>query len=432
MSGRVVRGLAIATAAATAARLGLAVRQLVRDRRTAPDPDPDDEARVLVLQPILGGDPTLERHLRENLAHHPRARFRWLVDEDDPVGCAAARNAERAAGGDAETVVRLFPPPPPGRNPKVVKLAAALVREDAEGAATTEVDVPYVAVLDDDTVLPPGTLAAAVARLRRADLVTGLPRYRREGSLWSRLIAAFVDGNALITYLPVLAFQPPVTVNGMFTVMRRETLRELGGFEAIETGLCDDVELALLFRRAGLRLEQTTLPVVLATTVPDATTWMRLMRRWMVFARHLLLEELSPATLGLVVVPGFLPPLLACSAAVESVRRRSPGPLVLAGAVLGAKVVALALVRRRFLGTEERVSDAALEIVADLLQPLHVVTASIRPHRLRWRTRELETVGRTLRGPDDVAGGVTIRPTRAHDAIHRDPRPAGDLPDAGG
>ena len=48
---------------------------------------------VAVLQPILGGDPSLEEALRANAVGLAGARLYWLVDEDDLVGQAAARGA---------------------------------------------------------------------------------------------------------------------------------------------------------------------------------------------------------------------------------------------------------------------------------------------------------------------------------------------------
>ncbi|MBK8867369.1 MAG: glycosyltransferase [Actinomycetales bacterium] len=123
-----------------------------------------------------------------------------------------------------------MPPVPQGINPKSFKLVAAQSR-----CAT-----PALAILDDDTVLPPGALDAAVAALEDGDLVTGIPRYRPGTTLWSHLVAAFVNGNALVTYLPMAELAPPVTINGMFVVMRRDTVRDLGGFESIQRELCDD------------------------------------------------------------------------------------------------------------------------------------------------------------------------------------------------
>jgi ceramide glucosyltransferase len=354
----------------TALRAGLALRFLARDRRANRSAaEGFDEGRVTVMQAILGGDPTLGRNLEENLRHHPRARFLWLVDEDDPV---ARELAGRLSAGRAE--VLLAPPPPQGRNPKVFKLALGLPHASGD----------LVAVLDDDTVLPPGALAAAALALDRGDLATGLPYYRPEGSLATRLTAAFVNSNALGTYLPILFFRAPVTINGMFYLTRRETLERLGGFAAIEDRLCDDYEMARMYRRAGLRIVQTSVVHPISTTVRGVADYARILRRWMVFANHLFRDAIDPLMIALVVLPAVMPLLLVVLAGFA-------GNAALAATLAGlvAKATAMAVLRRRAIGSRETASGVLLEVLADLLQPFHAASALIRPGSIRWRSRSI-------------------------------------------
>jgi ceramide glucosyltransferase len=221
----------------TGLRIGLALRFLARDARVPRDAHPRDDGQVTVMQAILSGDPSLGRNLEENLRHHPEAHFLWLIDEDDGTAQAlAARLRAEQAGRSGRVEILLAPPPPQGRNPKVFKLALGL----------PQVPGGLIAVLDDDTVLPAGALGRARLALEHGDLATGLPYYRPEGSFFSRLVAAFVNANALTTYLPILSFRRPVTINGMFYLTPKATLERLGGFAAIEERLCDDYELAQL------------------------------------------------------------------------------------------------------------------------------------------------------------------------------------------
>lgn len=357
----------------TALRIGLALRFLARD----PKGSLPGDGQVTVMQAILSGDPSLGRNLEENLGNHPEARFLWLIDEDD----GAAR--EIAARWQGERVeVLLAPPPPQGRNPKVFKLALGLPR----------VAGPLVAVLDDDTVLPPGALGRARFGLERGELVTGLPYYRPEGSFWSRMVAAFVNSNALVTYLPILFFRAPVTINGMFYLTRKETLERLGGFAAIEERLCDDYELARLYLRAGLRIVQTTVVHPISTTVRDAADYFRILRRWMVFANHLFRDAIDLPMIVLVVLPALMPLLLAVLAAFAG------GPALAAVlASLLAKAIAMAALRRHAIGSRETVSGILLEALADLLQPLHAATALFRPRAIRWRSRSIVVEDGTVR-----------------------------------
>jgi ceramide glucosyltransferase len=388
---RAALGVCTAYAGSVALRLWLARATLLDDppirmpRNDSQDGAmaPAREPAVTVLQPILSGDPLLADLLAENADGHPDARFRWLVDEDDPLGQQICRHLAETR---AHVEVVVFPPVEPGANPKVFKLARALRRVEDNTDAQALPD-ELIAVLDDDTVLPPGALGATVAALDRGDLVTGLPWYRSGSTLWSRLVAGFVNGNAAISYLPLARLAPPVTINGMFYLTRRDTLERLGGFAAIERSLCDDLELARLYRRAGGTIVQSTVTHPLATTVPDLTSYLRLQRRWMVFAGRLFAEQPEPRTIGLVALPSLLP----LTAAVLAVG--DPVALAAVGVTVAGKALALAALRRKHLGTTESPATIAAEIVADLIQPAHAAAGFVRPRRIQWRTRSIRLDG---------------------------------------
>jgi ceramide glucosyltransferase len=371
----------------SALRVALAIACL---RRPGPMVAPAGVAAepITVLQAVRSGDPLLASQLRENLVNHPGARFLWLVDADDPEGRQVTAELSAAGAGAA---VMLMPPLPAGANPKVFKLARAL-------SSCGEL----VAVLDDDTVLPPGALERARRELSRGDLVTGIPVYRPGRGLYGKLLSALVNGSALVTYLPLLWFMSPVTINGMFYLTRRSVLESLGGFAAIQDRLCDDYELAKLYRGAGRRIVQSTIMHPLSTTVPDLTTYLRLMRRWMIFADQLLREELPVAGVGLVVLPGLLPLALVLAAALCG------QPPLLAAVLLSllAKATAMAVLRRRAAATDEGPQTVLLEVLADLLLPLHAATALVRPGVVQWRDRVIQVHGGVVNGPRKEAGGL--------------------------
>jgi len=340
-------------------------------RRAWEPPTRGPEPDVVVLQPILSGDPLLAEQLATNLANHPYARFRWLVDTGDVEG---QRIAASLAEGCDRVEVRLYEAAPASANPKVFKLARAVDASD-----------DLVAVLDDDTVLPPGTLARASTLLAHADLVTGIPYYLAEGGPWSRLVAAFVNGNALLTYLPLSLVAPPVSINGMFYLTTRVALERAGGFGAVEDKVCDDYELARLYRRAGLRLAQASLPHPLRTTVPSARSYSRIMRRWLVFSLRLLRDEADPALAALVVAPVVAPgAALACA-----VVARRPALAAAMLVAVTAKAASTARLRQHLLGTRTTPVDLGLEVVSDLLLPVHVLAAVAARGRITWRGKPL-------------------------------------------
>ena len=248
-----------------------------------------------------------------------------------------------------------------------------------------------LAVLDDDTVLPPGALDRASAALADADLATGLPWYRAPDGPWAGLVAGFVNGNALVSYFPLLGFGQPVTINGMFYLTSRWALAHAGGFEAILDRACDDYELAQLFRRAGLRLAQTTVTHPLTTDVPDARAYVRLMHRWMVFASRLLTSSPTPPLALLVLLPAVLPPV-ALAVAVGT--GTAPAAVGIAAAV-AAKVLAVQAVRGQLMPQVPRRFVA--EYLADWLLPLQSAFALLLPRRIVWRGRRMRIVRGRLR-----------------------------------
>jgi ceramide glucosyltransferase len=362
------------------ARLALSARYL--ERRAALEsgaPADGAEPSVTVLQPILSGDPALPSCLLANLRAHPQARFVWLVDEDDAEGRAWA---ERAAAGAAHVAVVVGPPPRQGENPKLAKLARAL-----PGVATH-----WVAVLDDDTRLPPGALRRAAGALDGGGVACGLPIYAPGPGPWSRLVAGFVNGSSLITYPAAAQLGQARTLNGMFYMTRAEELRGLGGFEAILGELTDDYALASLYLRAGRPLVQTAVVHPITTTVAGGRAYLAQMRRWMVFANRYVRENRSLFTLGLIGFPTLAPaPLLVASLLL----RDGPALAALVGG-LAVKGIGVARLRRRYGGARTTLADAVWEMAADLLTPLHVIAACMRPDRITWRGRQMRLEGGSI------------------------------------
>lgn len=352
----------------TAVRAVLSWRYL--GRRAEHPGAPVDLADVTVLQPILSGDPTLAACLSDNLSQTPQARFIWLIDEDDLEGRAIA---ETLAPPQRVRVV-LGPPPRDGENPKVAKLARAFPL----------VETRYVAVLDDDTILPPGGLARAISSLEPGGLATGLPLYVNRANGWSRLVSGFVNGSALLTYPAASMVGAARTINGMFYASEVASLVRGGGFEAIRGSLTDDYAIATLFRRLGAPITQTDVLHPISTTVTDIGHYFGIMRRWMIFGSRYLRENRSLFSLVLILVPSLAPPVLLGVGLV------SGWPWALGAlALLLLKAAANRLLRQRLGGPAGNAIDMACEAAADLLTPLHIILALVSPSRFNWRSRRI-------------------------------------------
>ncbi len=317
-------------------------------------------ASATIVQPILSGDPLLESALAANLRAHPEAVFLWLIDDDD---IEAQRIAERLSPFHEKLRVVSGPGPRDGENPKLAKLERALELVETE----------RLIVLDDDTYLPPHS------QLPDVPLATGLP-----------VFSGFVNGNALLTYLPASRLGLQRTINGMIYAVDTAQLRALGGFAAAGHELTDDYAVARLYLRKGLAITQTAAPAHVAMTIASFGHYARVMRRWMIFASHYLRGNISPATVFWIVLPGLVPLAGLMAAIFESY----------AGAWL-ALLFVKALVNRaalwRITGVASTPADLCFEVAADLTTPLWSALALIRPTRLQWRTRKIELAGGAIR-----------------------------------
>jgi ceramide glucosyltransferase len=365
-------GLALLYLLLLGKKSGLA-RQVARSESRLP---PSDGAGVVIAQPILSGDPRLADVLADNLRELPAARFLWLVDLDDAEAqriCndLAARNPEK------KIEVSLHAQPPDGKNPKLWKLEAARAALPADPAE------PVFLVLDDDTRMPGPTLAALLQALETHPLATSLPGYLDDGRFPSRLLAQFVDNNAALTYLPLLPFLPPLTINGMAYALRVEKLNEMGGFAGMLGALTDDLAVAEAVLLEGGTIFQSARPHWVETTVRDARHYRQLMHRWFLFALLLLRKQPLQIrfTIGLLHA---LPPLLLLALVVTSAMAHSPAGFGVLIATLTLRGLGLASLQRAVYA--RTLEAPATSILSELLQPFHLFHA-VFWRRIVWRTR---------------------------------------------
>ncbi len=111
---------------------------------------------------------------------------------------------------------------------------------------------------DADVLLAPAAISAVLAELTRqqADLLSVFPQ-QLTASLGEHLIVALVD-DVLLSFLPFPLLEADVpaaaTANGSLLAIDRLTYDVIGGFESVRGQVIEDVALARLVRRSGLRL----------------------------------------------------------------------------------------------------------------------------------------------------------------------------------
>lgn len=328
---------------------------------------------LTILQPILSGDPALTETISANLDHATNeTQFIWLVDDNDTVGQEIANKLRDKTSKQVQIIT--CPPCPANNNPKVFKLQQALPLLETE----------FTAVLDDDTILGENQISQAIGELSQCDVYTGLPSYTCDGNAWSSLLAHFVNNNSIVTYVPLLNFFRPVSINGMFYVLRTSTLKKWDGWSETMSELCDDYAFSKLAHRHGARIRQGLSIQRVGTSVTDARHYRQLMHRWFLFAELLVRDQPIPIQLLLLILLG-LPPLLLwgslCCLAVE------PAGGILVISLLVLRHAEIRLLHRHIFRFSPQFSMWR-SLVSELLQPIHALHAFFQK-TIIWRSRRI-------------------------------------------
>ncbi len=344
-----------------------------------PLPSPTTEPKLIsILQPILSGDPTLPACLEHNLtfrSRYPR-EYIWLVDSDDLVG---QRLCQDLVARYPESAIQLLilPPPAERQNPKMVKLTA--------GANIAKGDV--ICVLDDDTQLPDEGLEQCIPFLDRpgVGLAFGLPYYISFSTLWSSLVAYFVNSNSLLTYIPYISLTEPFTINGMFYAIKRNVFDIVGGFNGLEGALADDFAVAQHFRAHGYRLAQTPLRHGISTYVTGPRHYLSLMQRWFIFPRESLMRHTNRrerfVLYGLGMSPALFPLLLVIFASL----RPSLWSTIFILLYFLYNYLIFAHFNIAFLNRAAPWGRSWWVPVIQLIFPIQLLIALLSPQRIVWR-----------------------------------------------
>ena len=209
----------------------------VSDRSTHASP-------LSILKPVHGRDPRFYEAIRSH-AEQDYPQFEILFGVSDPNDAALA---------DIERLQRDFPAIPISLH--VVSTNAPNVKAGVLTELAKHARHPLLLVNDSDIRVPPGYLLAVTGPLinRETGLVTCLYRAAAESQ------AARAEALGIAT-----EFGPSVLVArllgvaefalGSTMVFRAETLREIGGFEAISNYLADDYQLGRHIAGRGYRIQ---------------------------------------------------------------------------------------------------------------------------------------------------------------------------------
>ncbi len=248
----------------------VATRKLCKTR-SAEAPESGELPAISLLKPLRGADPELERHL-ESFFQQDYPSFEILFAmrrADDP----AAAVAERLMARYPQIPTRLiFTGEPPYANAKVYSM------EKMAEAASAGVLV----ITDSDTSVDKDYLrrVAAAFRPERVGAATNLYRGVSGSDLWSKLEALgmsteFMAGVVVANHLEGMKF-----TLGPSMAIRRECLREIGGFEAMADYLADDFVLGQWASDAGYQVALLPHPVNHHATALGFTSSFKHRLRW--------------------------------------------------------------------------------------------------------------------------------------------------------
>jgi len=223
---------------------------------------------VTLLKPLKGCDAHTVTCLRSWFQQEYPAPVQVLFgvkDADDPVCAVVRKLTSEFPQVDARLVIC---PESLGPNPKVSTLlqlepfvgrAASAARDGPEWAVETALPARAIVISDADVKVPPGYLAEAMTILQRdgVGLVNSFYRFAnpQNPAMWLEAIAVNCDFWSQVCQSNSL--RPMKFALGAAMTLRADTLKQIGGFQALVDYIADDNRLGLLVHRAGQRVELT-------------------------------------------------------------------------------------------------------------------------------------------------------------------------------
>jgi len=353
--------------------------------RRTPPPEPQSWPAVTLLQPITRGASGLPGNLRSRavLDYPGEIQHLFICDAGDSYAqaeCAAVMAAFPSLQAELILVETSGNGIASGIASKIEKLVAALPH------ATGEV----FCSIDDDIALRPGALRTMLPYLLQPGVgaVFGLACYTNWRNVWSSLMSAFVNINALLNYIPITYLTEPFTITGQCFALRRTTFESVGGFTHMERRTDDDHELARRVRRCGLRNVQTPMIYDIDNHFSSRRGYEKQMKRWFIYPRQAMLPFMTPKERGFsfLVTVGQLIPALLTLLVIFTLRRSALRALIISLGIFGAvqAVCELGYLQR---GTPIR-RWPLLPLMA-ILGPLHVLWALLTNEEIEWRGQRL-------------------------------------------
>jgi ceramide glucosyltransferase len=299
-----------------------------------------------ILRPCAGLDPELEDNLLSTATARydgPRALFILVASIEDPAHAVATRVRDRAAIEAPSVQVEVVVTDIQTRHNRKV---AQLVR--AEGLS----DAPVVVVIDSDLRIEDATLPSLVEALvcdPRAGAASCPTIDVRRQTFGDRASAALLTSTPHAFYcLGALAERSggAHVLCGAFVAVRRDVLRELGGFASLERFIGEDFELSRRLHAAGYTIPTASVPGRITDHGRSFATVLQRFARWATVTR----QQRPHLMITYPLLLGAGPLLLISSIAVLAAGAPYAGLIAATVGVLVAVRLVLSATLRRAYG----------------------------------------------------------------------------------
>ncbi len=338
---------------------------------------------VTLIQPITRGVSRLHDNLRARLRleYPAQVQHLFVCDKTDFESQAICRELLASAPGIDASILLVKGQTGGTVASKVEKLRAAL--PNARGK--------ILCFVDDDIGLRPNALRLLNLYLGQPQVgaVFGLACYTSWNTVGASLMSAFVNANALMSYIPLTYLTHPFTITGHCFALRREILAAAGEFDGLDQHIDDDHALAFRVRRLGLQCVQTPMVYDVANDLVSLRAYRAQMKRWFTFPRAALLPFLSPReqiVSALGSLGNLVPPILGILILLRGCRRAAARALAMSLALFAG---IYAFTEARYLGQRTPIKCWPLVAVVALVTPVHIAGILFGNSEIEWRGQRL-------------------------------------------
>lgn len=337
---------------------------------------------VALLHPITRGSPELRRVLEHRSQQiYPGHIHHLLICDRADAGAQAVCRTWLATHPEVSGALVLVENGTNGIASKIEKLQAGLPLAQAD----------LLCFVDDDVLLRPDAIAQVAVHLRRtgAGAAFGLACYTNWDNVPSSLMSAFVNSNALLSYIPLTYLTAPYTITGHFFAIPAPVFAAAGGLDGMTEGrIDDDHELARRIRRLGYHCVQTPAIYDVDNHLPTLQAYINQMQRWFTIPRLTMLPELNRREQFVSLVGSIGNLLLPMLVLLAAITRGATARKACWGALLAFMGVYLAG-ERRYLRQVTPIKRLPLVLIAGLFAPLQALAALAGGNVFTWRGQRL-------------------------------------------